>query len=72
MYQNDCMSRFDECRLHALEHADVLIDRIKLGQMNASAFEGVMRSYLHQPGYDETFRKRLLDLCMTRLDGRER
>ena len=65
-------NRFDECRAHVLGHADYLIDRIKAGELNASAFEGLMRAHVLQPAYDPTFRGKLMDLAMERIDGRPR
>jgi hypothetical protein len=61
------MTRFEDARRFALDYADALIDRIKSRELNASAFEGLMRSYLEQPAYDATFRAELLRLCMERL-----
>lgn len=65
------MGRFDECKRRAFARADELIAAIRKGSMNASAFEGVMQSYLEQPGYDETTRAVLLSMCVRRLEGGE-
>lgn len=62
---------FEQCRYDALKHADVLIRRIRAGEINASAFEGLMDSFLSQTAY-RAYRDRLLDLAMTRFDGRPR
>ena len=62
---------FQRCRDRALGHADVLIGRIRLGQINASAFEGLMDSFLNQAAF-RGYRQKLLDLALTRLDGRPR
>jgi hypothetical protein len=64
--------RFTQCKEAVLAYADYLIERIKAGKMNASAFEGLVSSYIEQPGYDATFRDRLLNCALTRMDGRER
>jgi hypothetical protein len=66
------MTRYEECKGHALAHADHLVEQIKAGQLRASAFEGAMRAFLQQPGYDVTFRGKLLSVCLTRFDGRSR
>lgn len=66
------IDRFGQCKAHALSRADDLIISIKTGKMNVSAFEGIMRSYLDQPGFDRCWRPALLRLCLTRLDGRFR
>jgi hypothetical protein len=62
---------FERCKAHALGHADVLIGRIRMGQINASAFEGLMESFLDLPTYRD-YRAKLLALAKTRFDGRPR
>lgn len=66
------MTRFDECLQYALERADWLIEQIHLGQIQASAFESAIQSYLQKQGYGKAVRQRLLDLCMTHFDGQQR
>ena len=64
--------RFQQCKEIVLAYADYLIDRIKAESLNASAFEGLVITYLAQPGFDVAFRERLLNCALTRMDGRER
>lgn len=66
------MSRFDQCRARVLAYTDELIEAIKVGRLNASAFDGLIRSYVYQPAYDAVFRAKLVGLALTRLDGRGR
>ena len=64
--------RFTQCKDAVLAYADYIIEQIKVDRLNASAFEGLVSSYIEQPGYDVTFRDRLLNCALTRMDGRER
>lgn len=66
------MTRFEQCKARALKRADELIVAIKDRAVSPSAFESLMESYLRQPAFDETFRERLLDVCLTRFDERMR
>lgn len=65
------ISHFNQCKARAAEHADVLAERIRAGLLNASAFESLMRIFLEQPAYRD-YRRELLDIALTRLDGRRR
>ena len=66
------MSRFDECRLDVLRHADQLLAAMASKPGTVMNFESLMRTYIEQPGFDVVWRGRLLDLALSRLDGRER
>lgn len=61
------MSHMEKCRVHAFSHADTLIMAINEKRMNASAFEGLMESYLSLPAFSSC-RETLLTECLARLD----
>jgi hypothetical protein len=50
------MTRYEECLRRVRAH----VERLRSSGTNPSAIEGLVRSYVEQPGYDITFRERLV------------
>jgi hypothetical protein len=50
------MTRYEECLRRVRAH----VERLRSSSTNPSAIEGIVRSYVEQPGYDITFRERLV------------
>ncbi|WP_069883339.1 hypothetical protein [Bosea sp. BIWAKO-01] len=62
---------YQRCRGRVSDYADGIIARIKSGKVNASAFEGLILSFLDQAAY-RAHHAALHDFALTRLDGRSR
>lgn len=62
---------YDRCKARVLDHVDCLVERVRHGQVNASALEALIDSFLSQPAFQD-YRLRLRDVALTRVDGRER
>lgn len=50
-------------------YADALIGSIKAERMNASSFEGLIRSYLEAPAFYPEWREPLLNLAQDQLNA---
>ena len=50
------MTRYEECLAHVMAYATYL----RLSDVNPSAIEGLIRSYVDQPAYDYIFREKLI------------
>lgn len=66
------MDTFEECRRLILDEADAAVARIKKRQLRADAFERVMQNHMRTSNYPPEFERKLLNLALTRFDGRER
>lgn len=51
------MTRYEECLIHVRAYAEGLRANPRL---NPTAIEGLVRSYVGQPAFDETFREQLI------------
>lgn len=57
------------CCSRVLARADSLASAIRRGTMNASAWEGVMASFIDQPAYPREWRADLLAVSRERITG---
>lgn len=60
------MTRYEECLGYVRRHVAQLREAPR--NLNPSAIEGLVRSYVQQPGFDATFRERLIEDALG--DGR--
>lgn len=63
-------SHWTACCARVINRADSLADAIRKGTMNASAWEGVMESFIDQPAYPREWHADLLDVARERIAGR--